>query len=78
MTFQVAGNTGSPADRDYVNEAVDYFKNKLRFANVIIPPPKNPKPIIIIILGNTGPEQRCRSKAYLATGRRLHQRSDWF
>ena len=27
---QVAGNTGSPADRDYVNEAVDYFKNKLR------------------------------------------------
>ena len=27
---QVTGNTGNPADRDYVNEAVDYFKNKLR------------------------------------------------
>ena len=27
----MAGNTGSPADRDYVNEAVDYFKNKLRW-----------------------------------------------
>jgi len=30
QTIKVAGNTGSPADRDYVNEAVDYFKNKLR------------------------------------------------
>ena len=26
----MTGNTGNPADRDYVNEAVDYFKNKLR------------------------------------------------
>jgi len=32
QTIKVPGNNGSggPGDRDYVNEAVDYFKNKLR------------------------------------------------
>lgn len=32
QTIKVSGNngTGGPGDRDYVNEAVDYFKNKLR------------------------------------------------
>ena len=110
VTFQVAGNTGSPADRDYVNEAVDYFKNKLRFTNVILllsprkkfethlkwslmmitirnialfcnttqAPNYHSKFKFLIILGNTGLERRCRSKAFLATARRLHQRLDWF
>jgi len=30
QTIKVPGTAASPADRDYVNEAVDYFRNKLR------------------------------------------------
>ena len=73
---QVAGNTGSPADRDYVNEAVDYFKNKLRFIiiriNIIIM--MNIMMMMILLAGNMGREQRCRSKASLVIVLRLHQR----
>ena len=30
VQVQGTNNDGSAADRDYANEAVDYFKNKLR------------------------------------------------
>ena len=87
---QVAGNTGSPADRDYVNEAVDYFKNKLRsiiiciiiciiiriniIIIIIIIIMMNIMMMMILLAGNMGREQKCRSKASLVIVLRLHQR----